>query len=145
MGNCPMLRRMPFIVFLVPPLDSTHYTPVATTLPTTHSQWLQHCQMPSGGSIISNWKKKIALLFSMNESLLLGRALPGPNMPQELRSRLSLPASTAGLTKLVASASFTDCHLLQVHFGAMEMLSLFLFSCLSYLSITVVFEAEAEY
>lgn len=139
-----MLRRMPFIVFLVPPLDSTHYTPVATTLPRNsqpmtptlpNALWGQyHLQL-----------KKIALLFSMNESLLLGRALSGPNMPQELRSRLPLPASTAGLTELVASASFTDCHLLQVHFGAMEMLPLFLFSSLSYLSITVVFEAEGEY
>lgn len=143
MGNCPTLRRIPFLVFLVPPLDSTQYMPAATPLPQLTTNDSNTAKCPLGA--VSSPAEKLALLCSMNESRLLGRAPSGPNMPRELRSRLPLPASTAGLTKLVASASFTDCYLLQVHFGAMEMLPLFLFSSLSCLSITAVFEAEGEY
>lgn len=125
MGNCPTLRRMPFLVFLVPPLDSTHSTPVATPLPQLTTNDSNTAKCPLGA--VSSPTEKITLLFSTNESLLLGRALSGPKMPRELRSRLPLPASTAGLAKLAASASFTDCYLLQVHFGAMEMLPVYFF------------------
>lgn len=100
-----MLRRMPFLVFLVPPLDSTHYMPAATPLPQLTTTDSNTAKCPLGA--VSSPAEKTALLCSMNESLLLGRALSGPNMPRELRSRLPLPASAAGLTKLVASASFT--------------------------------------
>ena len=92
---------------------------------------------PLGGNIISSWKK-ITVLFSTNESLLLGRVLSGPNNA----TRAELQAATACFhSRAQKTCCFSLIHWLpfiSVHFGAKEMLPLFLFSSLSFLSITAI-------
>lgn len=111
-------RRMPFFSFFSTTARLYSFHTSSNTPPqlTTNDSNTAKCPLEAVSSPAENascflWMSLCSWVGQRLAPKCHGSCGPGRHCP-----------STAGLAKLAASASFTDCYLLQVHFGAMEML-----------------------